>query len=57
MRNIILFNEVIMNLLHDCNLKNSEMCLSKRIINSANPCNKIGKILIKKNIKLVIEKV
>ena len=46
-----------MNLPRDYNLKKSEKCLSKRLINNANPCSKIGKILMNKNIKLVIENV
>ena len=45
-----------MNLLRNCNLKKSEKCLSERLINSANPSSDdIDKILIKKNMKLVIE--
>ena len=54
-KNTILFNEVIMNLLRDCNSKKSENCLSKRLINSANPSSNIGKFLTNKNMKLVIE--
>ena len=54
-RNTVLFNEMIMNLLRDCNLKKSEKYLSKRLVNSANPSSNIGKILINKNINLVIE--
>ena len=44
-----------MNLLRDCNSKNSENCLSKRLIISANPSSNIGKFLTNKNMKLVIE--
>ena len=54
-KNTILFNEVIMNLLRHCNPKKSEKCLSERLINSANPISNIGKIWINKNMKLVIE--
>ena len=46
-----------MNLLRDCNPKKSEKCLSKRLINSANPNSNIGKILTNKNMKLVIENI
>ena len=55
MTNTALFYEVIMNLLHDCNRKKSEKCLSIRLISSTNTSSKIGKILINKNIKLVIK--
>ena len=54
-KNTILFNEVIMNLLRDCNSKKSKKCLSKRLINSANPSSNFGKFLTNKNMKLVIE--
>ena len=57
MRNTILFNEVIMNLLRDCNLKKSGKCLTKRLINSANPGTNFCKTLINKNIKLVIKNI
>ena len=56
-KNTILFNELIINLLCDCHNKKSEKCLSKRLINSANPSSNIGKILTDKNMKLVIENV
>ena len=55
MTNTALFYEVIMNLLHDCNRKKSEKCLSIRLISSTNTSSKIGKILINKIIKLVIK--
>ena len=48
-------NEVIMNLLRDCNLKKSGKCLSKILTNCANPSKNIGEILINKNMNLVIE--
>ena len=54
-KNTILFNEVIVNLLRDCNSKKSENCLSKRLIINANPSSNIGKFLTNKNMKLVIE--
>ena len=47
-------NEVIMNLLRDCNLKKSEKSFIKRLINSTNRSSKISEFLIKKDIKLVI---
>ena len=46
-----------MNLLSDCNLQKSEKCLSKRLINSANPSSNIDNILINNNMKLVIENI
>ena len=51
----ILFNEVIMNLLRDFSLKKTGKYFSIRLINSANPSSNIGKILINKNMKLVME--
>ena len=54
MKNTILFNEMIMNLLRGCNLKKSVKCHSKRLTNSAHPSINIGKILIRKDMKLVI---
>ena len=51
-RNTILFNKVIMNLLRDCNPKKWEKCLTKRLINSANPSTNFGKFLIKKTHKV-----
>ena len=44
-----------MNLLRDCNLKKSDKCLSKILINTSNPNSNIGKSLIDKNMKLVIK--
>ena len=49
-----LFIGVIMNLLCNLNLKNSEKHYSKRVINSVNPRSNTSKILINKSIKLVI---
>ena len=44
-----------MNLLRDCNSKNSEKCLSKRLINSANSSSNFSKFLTNKDMELVIE--
>ena len=54
MGNTILFNDVIMNLLRECNLKKSDKCLRKRLINSASPSSNIGENLMNKNMKLLI---